>query len=457
MEKRKDKQIKLNGLEEGGNMGRLYIKKFKDLTLQQLIDSAHEEALYIDGKKEVRRRGYIGMEDKVIFISNYEYLNKAESVEEFIKGYIDETPREKMKERYLEVMDLIAEFREILSEQGPNMQADLDRIANQLDYKLKPGLVRQIKYYLYNNMDLDNLKPKMFREIHRAITYWNIHNNYNRKFVVYLDLDDAFYRTQKADKLSTWGKPEVENMIKTLLQTEAEILFVTPTVKMRYSSPELNNKLKAEDLEPVISEIDIDLSDKITYLKESNKDIAFRPRVIKVFGHKSSTRNEVGPYSPILKRDNWDAINWHYNDLLFQLKSKSDAKCYQDAFDEVEDERFYGRYNWYLQNYQDISTGNTYKPYMGDTAVYHGYRTSYPKVNAELIRFERKLGGLRKKTDVEEVELGIIILRSKIRRLYLAGKKQEALDLFKMYEYLQSIQSREYGLDNQTGFNPEMG
>jgi hypothetical protein len=325
---------------------------------------------------------------KVLFISNYENRNHKENLKHIIKGEYDNKPTEVMKERYKEILTIIKEYKQTLYEQPYDIHQRINILDNQLTKKLNHKLMKQIRYAISNKQLDKKLKTKIAKEIYRKVTYWNIYNNYNRKFVVYLDLDKQTYQTSKSTKLNIYNKTEVEMYIKALLQTNAIIKFKTTNTTLIFKTPNLD-------------------------------------------------------------KGNWEDINFQYNQLIGQLIDKEDQECYPQPIEN--NQRYEDRFNHYLENYEDIQLDTQYSPSVYDTVKYHNYKYTITKEAIERIKYFKKNNLLEKKQDLDEIEDQLEYLKNKIKNTYPTDK-DKALELFKQYEELAAQSSREYAIENQSGY-----
>jgi len=313
------------------------------------------------------------------------------------KGYkVNHKPYDIMKERYLELMQVLKELSHLL---------------NTADYKaikMHWGAVERItgskacghcKHVLYHNQEhRDNVK-KINREyiseaIYNKVIYWNIYNNNSRYFLVVIDPDDLVYEASSSVNINRYSNRQTSQFIKALMGTDALVIMkdTQGTVLAKYSF------------------------------------------------HKDEEGSET----------NWDLLNYDYNEIVKDLIYNITQDCGSAI---VEDPKVVEVYSTLMSKYQnlDMSERLALNDKYG-TRLYFSTVSAVREVNISTYTFLRDNKLLEERVDVEEVKAKMLELKDAIKEMYPKDRLQ-ALRMFGEYEELEASTSREYSEAESVGYN----
>lgn len=148
----------------------------------------------------------------------------------------------------------------------------------------------------------------------------------------------------------------------------------------------------------------------------------------------------------------WDYKNYQWNELIKDIiNHTAQAELSPEATIKEQE-----RYRELQTKYSNLETSQRLQLTDYNTAHYINYQPTIRKVDIQTYLFLKEKGALELKIDKDKIERQLNYLKNHIKNLH-SKDKALSLILFNLYEKLDSTLSREYALEEQVGYNPEMG
>jgi len=313
------------------------------------------------------------------------------------KGYkVNHKPYDIMKERYLELMQVLKELSHLLNTDDYRAIKMHWEAVERITGSTACGYC---KHVLYHNKEHRSNTKRISREyiskaIYNKVIYWNIYNNNSRYFLVVIDPDDLVYEASSSVNINRYSNRQTSQFIKALMGTDALVIIKDPqgTVLAKYSF------------------------------------------------HKDEEGSET----------NWDLLNYDYNEIVKDLIYNITQDCGSAI---VEDPKVVEVYSNLMRKYQnlDMSERLALNDKYG-TRLYFNTVSAIREVNISTYTFLKDNKLLEERVDVEEVKAKMLELKDAIKEMYPKDRLQ-ALRMFNEYEKLEASTSREYSEAESVGYN----
>ena len=313
------------------------------------------------------------------------------------KGYkVNHKPYDIMKERYLELMQVLKELSYLLNTD--------DYRAIKMHWEAVERITGSkacghCKHVLYHNQEHRSNTKRINREyiseaIYNKVIYWNIYNNNSRYFLVVIDPDDLVYEASSSVNINRYSNRQTSQFIKALMGTDASVIMKDPQGT--------------------------------------------------VLAKRSFHKDEKG------SETNWDLLNYDYNEIVKDLIYNITQDCGSAI---VEDPKVVEVYSNLMSKYQnlDMSERLALNDKYG-TRLYFNTVSAVRKVNIDTYTFLKDNNLLEERVDVEEVKAKMLELKDAIKEMYPKDRLQ-ALRMFNEYEELEASTSREYSEAESVGYN----
>ena len=313
------------------------------------------------------------------------------------KGYkVNHKPYDIMKERYLELMQVLKELSYLLNTDDYRAIKMHWEAVERITGSTACGYC---KHVLYHNKEHRSNTKRISREyiskaIYNKVIYWNIYNNNSRYFLVVIDPDDLVYEASSSVNINRYSNRQTSQFIKALMGTDALVIMKDPQGT--------------------------------------------------VLAKRSFHKDEEG------SETNWDLLNYDYNEIVKDLIYNITQDCGSAI---VEDPKVVEVYSNLMSKYQNLDMSERLALYdKYGTRLYFKTVSAVRKVNIDTYTFLKDNKLLEERVDVEEVKAKMLELKDAIKEMYPKDRLQ-ALRMFNEYEKLEASTSREYSEAESVGYN----